>query len=254
MNEFIQQWLTPGDLTVFWTIMLIIASMFTSALTAALGIGGGVSLMTIMLNVLPPAIVLPIHGVVQLGSNGGRALIMREHIHRPIIGWLAIGTVIGIVIASFIFFALPTKALKIILALFILWSLWTPKFKASAIPEWGFLGVGALAAFATMFVGATGTLLGAFWDHERLGKMGVVGTHAASMTIQHGLKVVAFGFLGFSFREWLPLVLAMVASGFVGTILGKRILSWLPEKSFKILFKLTLSGFALRLLWTALVE
>lgn len=244
--------MTPGDLTIVWSLVLVAASLFTSALTAALGIGGGVSLMTIMLNLLPPIVVLPIHAVVQLGSNAGRAVIMREHLHWPSLRWLGIGTVIGIVIASLIFVALPVKALKIILAVFIIWSLWTPKFKASAIPEWGFLPVGAVAAFATMFVGATGILLGAFWNHEKLGKMGVVGTHGAAMTMQHGLKVVAFGVLGFSFREWLPLVVAMLVSGFVGTLVGKRILSWLPDRLFKILFKLTLTGFALRLLWTAL--
>ncbi len=246
--------MTPGELTIVWTCVLIAASALTSALTAALGIGGGVSLLTIMLNLLPPIVVLPIHAVVQLGSNAGRAFIMREHVRWSMIRWLTVGTVIGIVVASLFFVSLPVNTLKIILALFILWSLWTPKFKASAIPEWGFLPVGALAAFATMFVGATGTLLGAFWNHETLGKMGVVGTHGAAMTIQHGLKVVAFGFLGFAFSEWLPLVIAMVISGFIGTLIGKRILSWLPEKSFKILFKLTLSAFAIRLLWTALAN
>ena len=70
------------------------------------------------------------------------------------------------------------------------------------------------------------------------------------MSAQHGLKIIAFGLLGFAFVEWLPLLAAMVACGLVGTWLGHKVLSRLPERIVAWAFRLILSALALRLLWT----
>ena len=68
-----------------------------------------------------------------------------------------------------------------------------------------------------------------------------VGTHAACMTAQHGLKIVVFGVLGFAFGPWVPLLAVMIATGFLGTLAGTRLLKHLPEARFRLAFKLFLS-------------
>jgi len=77
--------LLPAGLGAGTAALLVAASFFTSALTAGLGIGGGVALLSVMGYVLPVAALIPVHGVVQLGSNAGRALVQRAHI-----GWAVI--------------------------------------------------------------------------------------------------------------------------------------------------------------------
>ncbi|MEZ5728666.1 MAG: sulfite exporter TauE/SafE family protein [Burkholderiaceae bacterium] len=243
--------LVPAELGTSWAVVLVCLSFVSSAFTAAFGIGGGVAMITVMLMALPPAVVLPLHGIVQTGSNAGRAFVMRAHVSRPILGLFALGSVVGVLIASSIIFALPAPLLQAILGAFILWSLWTPKLHVSRIPLAGFLAVGAGATFSTMFLGATGPLVAAFWDVGRLGRNGVVANHAACLTVQHLLKVVAFGALGFAFAPWIPLLAAMVAVGFLGTLAGKRVLARLPEKIFAMAFRLVLSALAVRLLWVA---
>ena len=104
-----------------------------------------------------------------------------------------------------------------------------------------------------MFVGATGPFVASFITPERLERHGVVATHAACMTVQHSLKVAAFGFLGFAFLPWIPVLVAMIAAGFVGTLLGKRLLDRLPHRAFKRVFKAILTILALRLLYAAAV-
>jgi len=244
-------WLIPDALTGSTTALLVVASFFTSGLTAAFGIGGGVALLAILLNVLPPIVVLPLHGIVQTGSNFGRAVIMRREIRTEIVVWFSIGTAIGITLASLVFVALPTEILQIVLGTFILWVLWAPGLSNRDIENRQFLLVGAGAAFCTMFIGASGVLVGAFWSVAKLTKQGVVATHAACISFQHALKVVAFGFLGFAFKDWIGLLVAMVLAGFLGTVLGKHVLSRLPENLFARLFKLTLTALALRLIWSA---
>ncbi len=243
----IEAWL-PDTLSGSAALGLIALSALTSAFTATFGIGGGVALITVLLLMLPPAVVLPLHGIVQAGSNAGRAAAMARDVHWRITAWFTAGAVVGVVLASMLFVTLPGDTLLVALSAFILWSLWMPRLKASALPVPGYAGVGAVATFLTLFLGATGPLVAAFWDPARLGRHGVVATHGAVMTVQHALKVVAFGFLGFAFGEWLPLIVAMIASGFVGTLVGKQLLGRLPEAVFAKVYKWVLTGLAIRLM------
>lgn len=240
--------LIPSDLTIVSAGGLVALSFFTSALTAAVGIGGGVVLLAVMASFLPPLVVLPVHGIVQLGSNGGRAIVMRPHIDWRITGYFVLGSLVGVMLAAKVFVVLPVEVLRALLGLFVLYAVWAPKLRPSSIPLAGFVPVGALTSFATMFVGGTGPLVSAFLSPERLGREKLIATHAACMTTQHGLKGLAFGFLGFQFLPWLPVMAAMIASGFVGTLAGRRILQRLPERLFTRLFRAVLTVLGLRLL------
>ena len=70
------------------------------------------------------------------------------------------------------------------------------------------------------------------------------------MTVQHLLKTVVFGFLGFAFSQWMPLVAAMIVSGFLGTVAGRQVLARIDEKRFKLALNATLIVLALRLIWS----
>ena len=242
----------PPEVTPGFALVLIVLSYFTSALTAIAGVGGGIFLISVMASFLPPSIVIPIHAVVQLGSNGGRAAIMRRDIDWRIAIYFALGALIGIVIAALVFVALTTETLQLLLGLFILISIWTPKLKASDIPLKAFPLVGAVVTFCTMFVGATGPFIAAFLSPEKLGRHKVVATAASCMITQHILKIAAFGYLGFYFLPWLPIVAVMIVTGFLGTLSGRRALENIPEHIFVHVFRLVLTLLALRLLWSAL--
>jgi len=241
----------PPDLSALAAAGLIALSLLTSALTAAAGIGGGLVLLGVLASFLPPVVVLPIHGVTQFGSNAGRAALLRQHIDRHILVPFVLGSLLGVAIGAKLFIALPTALLEAILGVFVLATVWLPKLKASKIPLRGFALVGIVGSFCTMFVGATGPFVASFISPERLERHAVVATHAACMTVQHLLKVIAFGFLGFAFLPWLPLLAAMITAGFLGTVLGKRLLDRLPHRIFAGVFKIILTVLALRLLYAA---
>lgn len=57
-------------------LILGIITIFTSSLTAVLGIGGGLLLVGIMPSFLPIQNVVPIHAFTQLASNVSRALFL----------------------------------------------------------------------------------------------------------------------------------------------------------------------------------
>ena len=78
MNELVS--LFPPAMSLLDLGLLVAASLVTSFITAAFGIGGGVVLLVFLALVLPPAALIPVHGIVQLGSNAGRACIMLKEV------------------------------------------------------------------------------------------------------------------------------------------------------------------------------
>ena len=61
------------------------------------------------------------------------------------------------------------------------------------------------------------------------------------------MKIVVFGLAGFAFAQWVPLVAAMIATGYAGTIWGTRLLDRLPEERFRFWFRILLTVLALEL-------
>jgi uncharacterized membrane protein YfcA len=80
-------------------------------------------------------------------------------------------------------------------------------------------------------------------------RMTYVATHALLMTVQHLMKTIVFGFLGFAFGQWMPLIAAMIGSGFLGTVAGRQVLVRIDEKRFKLFLNAILIVLALRLIW-----
>jgi uncharacterized membrane protein YfcA len=99
-----------------------------------------------------------------------------------------------------------------------------------------------------MFVGAVGPFVQALLLPLKLEKRQLIATFSAMQTLQHLLKVIAFGAIGFSFGDWLPLTVAMIASGFLGTLAGTALLDRIPERVFAIALKILLTLIALDLL------
>ncbi len=118
--ESLLAWLVPADLPVWAVLALIATACLTSAMTAALGIGGGVLLLAIMSMLLPAAAIIPLHGLVQLGSNANRAAFTAKHIRWQTLYWFAPGVVLGALLASALLVELPPALLQLSIASFIL--------------------------------------------------------------------------------------------------------------------------------------
>jgi uncharacterized protein len=238
----------PANVNLSIALLLILISFFTSALTAAFGIGGGVAMLGALAGTVPTPMVVAVHGVVQFGSNIGRAILQRAHVLWRPAAIFTVGSIAGALAGAALFVALPERLLLALLGGFILLMTWVPKPRIPGLESVGMLIGGFIATFVTMFVGATGPFVQALFLPLGLEKRALVASHAMCMCIQHGLKVLAFGWLGFNFADWLPLMALMIASGFLGTWLGTRLLERMPEELFKTVLKWLLTLLALDLL------
>jgi uncharacterized protein len=115
-----------------------------------------------MANPLPPTALVPIQGVVQLGSNLSRAVLSWRETLKPIVAPFLVGSIIGVAIGAQFVVALPKYWLQIVIAIFILVSTWAPRLQSTSTGKGKFFIVGVLTTIVTMFVGGTGVLVGSF--------------------------------------------------------------------------------------------
>ena len=246
--------LLPAELSAAISLLLIALSLFTSAMTAAVGIGGGVLLLAVMALVMPATAIIPVHGVVQLGSNLNRALLTLSHINLRVIASFIPGVLLGAWLASWLLIDIPLALVQVCIAGFILLLVWGPAIPRLATGRVGTLIAAGITTFISMFVGATGPLVAAFIKQQQSGeRFSTVATFAAAMSLQHASKAVVYGAAGFVFRDWLGLMLLMVAAGAIGTWLGIKLLGRLSNQHFGLIFNGLLTLLAIRLLWQALV-
>ena len=226
-------------------------SFVGSFIAAGLGLGGGLLVLATMTLFLPPTVLIPVHAVVQIGSNGFRAFLMRRQILYSVIPAFLVGTLLGSWLGGLTIFALEVWLLQSILGVFVLYATWAPKFRSSNPGPMKFFGCGVFGGFATMFVGGTGPLVAPFVNAACKERQQVVATHASLMTFQHLFKVILFGVLGFAFGPYIPLMVGLIGFGVCGTIIGRRVLDRLPEKTFRIALQTILTLLAARLLYAA---
>lgn len=245
------EWLVPADVGFSASMGLIALSAATSFLTAAAGIGGGIVLIAVMAVLMPAQALIPVHGVVQIGSNAGRAAIMLRSVEWKVMAPFCLGSLIGAAAGGMTAVQLPPAALNIGLACFILYSVWAPPVTAPG--RFKVIITGVFSSFLTMFFGATGTFVSAMVKSMRLGRLEHVATHSACMVAQHFIKVIAFGLLGFNYGPYAGLVVAMIVSGFIGTVIGKHVLVKMNDVVFHRVLAVLLSLLALRLLYEGVV-
>lgn len=231
---------------IFW--LLVISAGFTSLFTASFGAGGGVMLLGVMAQVLPPQVIIPLHGVAQLGSNAGRAAMSWRHIDWRLIGLFLPGAVVGALIGQFVLVALPADVMYFSIAGFILFLCWGPKLPKMVLGKFGTMLAGGITTFLTLFVGATGPLVAAFIKQVFVDRFRTVATFACAMSLQHVLKIAVFEQAGFPIGAWLPLLACMVISGSIGTWIGLKVLTRIHDRHFHRIFNIILTTLAARLL------
>ena len=236
----------PANLGLFAGTGMLAASFLGSFITVALGIGGGVLVLATMASFMPPVALIPVHGVIQLGSNFFRALLLRGHVHWSQILAFAMGSLAGVAIGGAIAIELPPGFVLIGVGAFVIFSV------LARPPAWlarhGWL-TGIVSSFLTMFFGATGPFVATYVKSLDLQRQTHVATHATLMTLQHGLKIIVFGMLGFAFAPWLAFMAAMIGAGFLGTVAGRHVLVRMSDKGFKRALDAVLILISLRLIW-----
>jgi uncharacterized membrane protein YfcA len=236
--------------------LLIAAVFLTSALSGAIGMGGGVTLLGVMANLLPPPAVVPIHGVIQLTGNTTRTLNLWKKIAwRPVVLYvpsLVLTAFLAVRLYSGSEMAWLRPAIGVFILGFLLWDRFRPR--RLALPMWVFAPGGLIGGVLTVLVGATGPYLAAFFLRDDMDREQVIATKAAIQSFGHLIKIPAFLSIGFDYGVHLGLLLPLIAGAIAGTLFGTWVLGRTGERLFRVLFRVILGALAVRLIAMYLIS
>lgn len=235
-------------------ILLMLATLTTSVISAVAGLAGGVSLLTILHYFFPYSELIPIHGVIQLISNSSRTFFLKKHVNWAILKCHIIGAPIGVLIAWFLAPKLGSStAPSIMLAILIFYTVFAPKKKYQIkIPFFGYIFVGVGAGFLGIFTGAVGPFLSSFFIRDDLKKEEIVATMASMQIITHLLKIPVFLHFSFEYTKFAYLFLFLGSASILGSFLGTKILKHISTKYFIILLKIFLFISGVRIIYNSL--
>ncbi len=227
-------------------IIVGLASTVTSLITASLGLGGGVTLLALLGQVLPATALIPIHGVGQFFSNIGRAYVHRSYLEWAYLRTFSLGSVVGALLVLPLVSLMDGVSAGLFLGAFIIIATWRAQWLK--LFRWHPAFSGAITSALSMLFGATGPLVMSVLPNENWSKQSVVGTHGAAMSFQHGFKVLAFGLIGFELLAYWKIILALLVGAVVGNILGQRVLSKISDQRFRVVLKWVLTLLAMRMM------
>ena len=235
-------------MSVEFIVFFAILSFLTSLLTSIFSLGGGLIMLVALAQSFSPATLIPLHGSIQLANNFSRTHVYREFFQWKLIKNIVISTMFGAVIGIYLFGTLPENLLVMVIAATILFLTWAPldSLILSVMKNDWFCGF--ISGFAGIFVGANGPLVTAYLRTKNLSPEVLVANHGAIMIFQHGIKIILFAsFFNFMILDYFIFILILALTGYAGAILGRRLISKVPFKSFNIILKvlLTLLAFSL---------
>ncbi|MES1924593.1 sulfite exporter TauE/SafE family protein [Salinisphaera sp. T31B1] len=230
---------------------LTVVALLTAVLSGMAGLGGGAILIALMLTGgMAPAMALPLHAGVQLGSNASRSLVYLPHIRWRDLGLFLITAVPGpFVVAPFVVDANPDW-IRLALGIFVgmgIWPSWAVRLRMHG--RGGMLVAGAIAGLLGPLVGATGIIVAPFFLRDHWRKEQVVATMAAAQMCGHALKIAAFSANGYSVLARLDLLVPMVIAAIVGAVIGRQLVGLFSETRFRQLFRLILLILSVKLAW-----
>lgn len=216
--------------------VLAASTLVTAFISGILGMAGGMILMGVLLAFLPLPAAMMLHGISQLASNGGRALMLRNEVDWHVFRGYVVGAALALGLFAATSIVVGKAAALIAMGL-------TP-FAALLLPEKLHLNVerrghSALCGFVclalNLVAGIAGPILDAFFVRSKMSRHAVVATKALTQTLSHLVKIVYFGGViavqGGEVSPWL--IPTMVLLAFLGTSLSRPVLERMSDASFR---------------------
>jgi uncharacterized membrane protein YfcA len=227
--------------------LLAVVALLTSMFSAVTGMGGGFMLLAVMFSFLPHAEAIPTHAAVQLASNGTRILVFIRNVDAAILARFSIGAVPGSVIGALLLWRLGKlddyePYIKTLVGAYILGATFWPR-RSGGDPSkaaWDFTVMGFVSGVAALTVGAVGPLIAPLFAGGGFEKERVIATKATCQMVTHVLKIPAFVFLlgdRFDLTHLGGLTAVMIVMVVLGTLAGKRIVSYISPEWFAFMFR-----------------
>jgi len=229
-------------------LLLTLFATATSAIAGILGFGGGMLLIAIMPSFLPAAVIIPIHGFVQLASNSSRVALSLNQVAWHLLPPFLIGSAIGLGLFTTLLLNLTTDYIPLAIGSYILLNLWSKPFSDTMKRFENFYIIGALQTGLSLIVGATGPLTQNILLKKLQDKDQIIATGAIFMSISHLAKIIVFGLIGFQFGEYFLTLVVMSFGAILGSYIGSKARKKVDNQAYIRMIKYLLSLLAIKMI------
>ena len=222
-------------------ILVLLASASFTAWFVSMLVGGGSPLILIPLTTLllgAPS-VAPVLTIGSVLGNVQRMSLLWQHIDWSITLWQIPGVVAGSVMGAYAFTQVDAEGLQIFIAIALLYMVLHSALKKRInLPSldfqaWHFLPLGFFNAIASGLVGSTGPLLNPAYLSYGLEKERMVATRAASLTLTHLIKIMAYTALGVLSPSLVGYGLVIGFAALPANWLGRKVLEKMSPEQFQ---------------------
>lgn len=228
-----------------------IISMVSSTAAAVFGLGGGLILISFLPDFLPADALVPVHGVTQLASNTSRAAFSFRSIVWRLWPLFFAGSVLGATLFGLLVVNISTAYIPVFIGVYILLKLWSERVGRLLSSFDSLFVLGFLQTGLGILVGSTGHLTMPRLLKEISDRDGIVATSGMFMSLSHGLKLLAYGIIGFKFNQYSVILAYMVTGALIGSFVGTLLRRQISNRWFSQILKILLTVMALRMIYSA---
>lgn len=237
--------------------VLLFAMVTAGALISSLtGLGGGTLILAGLMLVFPPELAIPLHSFTQLSANALRVGLFAKTVHWKTVAAYALLMVPAAWIGAKIFEYINPSWLKIIVGVFILFSIIPFSFKPKDEPRTlTFIILGAISGFLGVFVGAVGPFVTPFFNRLKVERQGMISTKSAGQALLQLSKIIAFwGAAEINFMALKEHVLLLVLASLSGVALSIPISKKISDQKFDLMVNIMLGLVSVKILYEGVTE
>jgi uncharacterized membrane protein YfcA len=235
-------------------IFVLIVGLIAGAISGVIGTGSSIMLVPVLVWQFGPKEAVPIMAVAAVMGNFSRILAWWREVDWRATAAYSVTAVPSAALGAKTLLVLPSRAVDIAIALFLLAVIPGRRWLAShnlKLTLWHLAAIGAVLGFVTGIVVTTGPITVPVFLMYGLVKGAFLATEAASSLTMYVAKVLTFRTLGA--MPWDTVVRGLIAGGalMAGTFLSKRFVMKLDAETFRYMLDglMLISGLAM--LWNA---
>ncbi len=232
-------------------IWLFLLGASAYSISTIAGGGGALTLVAVTSLWMPLKVIPPLVHLASFIGRPTRVWLFRNFIRWDVVKAYLPAAWLGGFIGALIFSKMELKGLQIVVALFLISTVWQFRFgktKQSFIMRlWWFAPIGFSVSLISSIIGATGAVLNPFYLNYRVTKEELVATKAFNSMMVAIVQLSTYTFFGKLEGQLWVYGLALGGGAAAGNYLGKHWLSRMTEKRFLqwVIAMMVISGFAL---------
>ncbi|MBR9861611.1 sulfite exporter TauE/SafE family protein [bacterium] len=237
-----------ADINLSTTLVLLVLGLLAFVLSTISGGGGAMILVPVLNWLIGVSRTAPVLNLGTLIGRPSRLIIFWKHVNWKVCMYYAPAAMVGAWLGSFLFSSFKIEWLQILVALFLISTVWQYRFgkkaKSFEMKLWYFIPLGLLVSILSTIIGALGPVLNPFYLNLGLDKEDMIATKTANSFIMGLSQIGSYAFFGLLNNQLWVCGIALGVGATIGNIIGKNFLSKMKSTTFRkwVIILMLISG------------